>query len=142
MSTTPAKCESCNYNGGSKPNNTTPVGPIVPGVNYDFNLDSTSIPENLLDYFIKVLEQMNLNATIVTPLKPKLKRFFDAHKYGDYRLGSLLLAFCIIVECFCKQRETRDYRVPIVHLMKDHLERSGYACGGSVAVDVYFMEVI
>ena len=108
MSTTPAKCESCNYNGGSKPNNTTPVGPIVPGVNYDFNLDSTSIPENLL----------------------------------DYRLGSLLLAFCIIVECFCKQRETRDYRVPIVHLMKDHLERSGYACGGSVAVDVYFMEVV
>ena len=142
MATTPAKCENCNYNGQSSSNNNGPAAPIVPGVNYDFDLDSTNIPENLLEYFIKALEKMNLSTTIVAPLKSKLQKFFEAHRYGDYRVGSLLLAFCIIVDAFCKKKDTRDYKVPIISTMKDHLERSGYACGGSVVVDVYFMEVI
>lgn len=141
MATIPAKCESCNYNGGSA-TPSGPAAPIIPNTNYDFDLDSTSIPDNLLEYFLKALEARNLTTTVVAPFKGKLSKFFEAHRYGDYRLGSLLLAFCLIIEVNSKHRESKDYLVPVVHMLRDHLERSGYACGGSVAVDVFFMEVV
>lgn len=127
-------CNNCNYNNLTQ----KPAAPIIPGTNYKIDLESYEIPDNLLDYFIDALVKRGLETTVISPNKKRLSMFFDRHRNGDYTNGSLLLAFCIIIESSFK---TKDYRVPIISIFKDHLERSGYADGGNVITDVFFLEV-